>query len=131
MNSAGETWSPVFDPQTWAELLAAHTAKGDMFSAKTLATILDGVEHLALARLEPGCPLVVTGFHASLFERLQGSFNNPALLKAIGMNWRGSSPRPTAISISWRKRPRWPWPDRAAISRPIRRWTRFRRRSPR
>jgi tetratricopeptide (TPR) repeat protein len=56
---------------------------------KTLGTILDGVRHLALARLEPTCPFVVTGFHSSLFERLQGSFNNPALLKSVGMMYLG------------------------------------------
>jgi tetratricopeptide (TPR) repeat protein len=91
MSNAGETssWSPVFDPQTWENLLAVHQAKGDIFSAKTLGTILDGVQHLALARLEPTCPFVVTGFHASLFERLQGSFSNPALLKAVGMMYLG------------------------------------------
>jgi hypothetical protein len=64
MKAAVETfpWPPVFDPQTWENLLAVHQAKHDFFSVKTLGTILDGIQHLALARLEPTCPFVVTGF---------------------------------------------------------------------
>ena len=81
--------SPVFHPQTWIDLLTAATARHDMFSAKTLMVILDGVEHLALARLEPNCPLIITSFHGSLFERLLHSYNNAALLKSIGTLYLG------------------------------------------
>jgi len=98
MNSSGETsnWSPVFDPRMWENLLAVHTAKGDFFSIKSLQVILDGIRHLAAARQEPTCPFVVTSFQTSLFERLQGSFNNPALLKAIGMIYLGDFRMPGA-----------------------------------
>jgi tetratricopeptide (TPR) repeat protein len=90
MTSSGEPGeSPVFNPQTWIDLLTATTAKGDMFSAKTLMVILDGVEHLALARLEPNCPIAFTSFHASLFERLLHSYNNAALLKSVGTLYLG------------------------------------------
>ena len=66
-----------------------------MFSAKTLMTILDGIEHLALARLEPTCPFVVTSFHTALFERLLSSFNNAGLIKSIGMMYLGEFRMPT------------------------------------
>jgi tetratricopeptide (TPR) repeat protein len=101
MKAAVETfpWPPVFDPQTWENLLAVHQAKHDFFSVKTLGTILDGIQHLALARLEPTCPFVVTGFHSSLFERLQGSFSNPALLKSVGMMYLGDFRMP-AVALS-------------------------------
>lgn len=90
MSFSGEPGeSPVFHPQTWIDLLTAATAKRDMFSAKTLMMILDGVEHLALARLEPNCPFAITGFHASLFERLLNSYNNAGLLKSIGTLYLG------------------------------------------
>jgi tetratricopeptide (TPR) repeat protein len=65
--------------------LAAHAQKRDMFSAKTLVVLLDGIEKLAEARAVAGNRIVVTGFHTTLFERLRGSFNNPTLLKEIGM----------------------------------------------
>jgi tetratricopeptide (TPR) repeat protein len=81
--------SPVFHPQTWIDLLTAATAKRDMFSAKTLMVILDGVEHLAMARLEPNCPFALTSFHASLFERLLNAYNNAALLKSVGTLYLG------------------------------------------
>jgi len=75
----------VFNPQTWSTLLASHATKGDMFSAKTLLVILDGIEKLAELRADPASSLVVTGFHTTQFERLQSSFNNPTLLKEIGL----------------------------------------------
>ena len=56
-----------------------------MFSAKTLMTILEGVEQLEQARSSPACDITVTSFHVTLFERLQHSFNNPTLLKEIGL----------------------------------------------
>jgi hypothetical protein len=77
--------SAVFNPQTWADLLAAHAAKRDMFSTKTLVVILDGIDKLAEARDLPDSPIIVTGLHATLFERLRSSFNNPTLLKEIGL----------------------------------------------
>jgi tetratricopeptide (TPR) repeat protein len=55
-----------------------------MFSARTLMTILDGVEQLANAGALKESNIAVTRFHISLFERLQLSFNNPTLLKEIG-----------------------------------------------
>jgi tetratricopeptide (TPR) repeat protein len=90
MSFSGEPGeSPVFHPQTWIDLLTAATAKRDMFSAKTLMVILDGVEHLAMARLEPGSGIIITSFHASVFERLLNSYNNAALLKSIGTLYLG------------------------------------------
>jgi tetratricopeptide (TPR) repeat protein len=90
MSFSGEpSENPVFLPQTWIDLLQASTAKGDMFSAKTLMVILDGIEHLALARLEPNCPFTLTGFHATLFERLQRAYNNAGLLKSVGTLYLG------------------------------------------
>jgi tetratricopeptide (TPR) repeat protein len=75
----------VFDPQTWIDLLAAHAVKRDMFSSKTLVVILDGIERLAEARAASGDGLKITAFHTTLFERLRESFNNPTLLKEIGL----------------------------------------------
>jgi tetratricopeptide (TPR) repeat protein len=96
MSFSGEpSENPVFLPQTWIDLLQAGTAKGDMFSAKTLMVILDGIEHLAVARLEPACPFVLTSFHATLFERLQGAYNNAGLLKSIGLLYLGEFRLPT------------------------------------
>jgi tetratricopeptide (TPR) repeat protein len=90
MNFSGEPCeNPVFLPQTWIDLLQASTAKGDMFSAKTLMVILDGIEHLALARLEPNCPFTITGFHSTLFERLLRAYNNAGLLKSVGTLYLG------------------------------------------
>src|ERR1700734_3552047 len=55
-----------------------------MFSARTLTVIHEGVEKLAKAgAANEG--IVVTSFHATLFERLQRSFNNPNLLKEVGV----------------------------------------------
>jgi tetratricopeptide (TPR) repeat protein len=80
---------PVFDPQTWIDLLAAHAAKRDMFSAKSLVVILDGIEKLAEARSTAGHSITVTAFHTTLFERLKSSFSNPTLLKEIGLIYLG------------------------------------------
>ena len=76
--------SPVFHPQKWVEMLETAQARRDSFSAKTLQVVLDGVEHLALARLEPNCPFQLTSVHAALFEKLQRAYNNSGLLKAAG-----------------------------------------------
>ena len=55
-----------------------------MFSARTLTAIHEGVEKLAEARAANN-GITITSFHATLFERLQRSFNNPNLLKEIGV----------------------------------------------
>ena len=61
-----------------------------MFSAKSLMTIIEGLDAINQAQAVPGgSPFVVTPFHTSLFERLRASFNNPALLKAVGMIYLG------------------------------------------
>jgi len=75
---------PALEPQTWIALLTVHTAKGDMFSSKTLMTILDGVEQLSKANAERRRRFEINRFHAALFERLQQAFNNPNLLKEVG-----------------------------------------------
>ena len=80
------------EPHLWVDLLTIHTAKRDMFSAKSLMTILEGVEQIALARGHPQNPVKITAFHVSLFERLHGSFNNPALLKAVGQLYLNDFP---------------------------------------
>jgi tetratricopeptide (TPR) repeat protein len=77
--------SPALDPQTWVDLLTVHAMKSDVFSARTLMVIHDGVEKLAKARAMPGCNIVLTGVHANLFERLYRSFNNPNLLREAGV----------------------------------------------
>ena len=56
-----------------------------MFSVKPLAIIHEGVEKLAKARAVPGHGITITSLHATLFERLQRSFNNPNLLKEVGV----------------------------------------------
>jgi tetratricopeptide (TPR) repeat protein len=90
MSFSGEpSENPVFHPQTWIDLLQASSAKGDIFSAKTLMVILDGVEQIEVARHGPNCPFTLTSFHATLFERLQRAYNNAGLLKSIGMLYLG------------------------------------------
>jgi tetratricopeptide (TPR) repeat protein len=55
-----------------------------MFSARTLTVIHEGVEKLAKAcAADKG--IAITSFHATLFERLHRSFNNPNLLKEVGV----------------------------------------------
>ncbi len=39
--------SPVFDPQTWVDLLTVYALNRDIFSARTLTVIHEGVEKLA------------------------------------------------------------------------------------
>ena len=56
-----------------------------MFSARTLTVIHEGIEALAKARSGSGHPVSITGAHANLFERLQKAFNNPNLLKEVGV----------------------------------------------
>ena len=75
--------APVFDPQTWIDLLTVHALKGDVFSVRTLTAIHEGIENLAKVRADSG--VTITNFHATLFERLQRSFNNPNLLKEVGV----------------------------------------------
>ena len=80
--------SPVFHPQTWIDLLTAATDKGDMFSARTLTVILEGVEHLALARLEPNCPFALTSFSRLAFRAAASvPTTTPALLKSVGTQY--------------------------------------------
>lgn len=77
--------APVFDPQTWVDLLTIHSLKNDFFSIRTLMVIQEGVERLAKARAVPGNAIVLTGVQQNLFERLQRAFNNPHLLKEVGL----------------------------------------------
>jgi tetratricopeptide (TPR) repeat protein len=84
-SESGPPSSPVFDPQSWIDLLTVHAVKGDMFSARTLTVIHEGVEKLAEASKAADSTITITSFHAALFERLQRSFNNPNLLKEIGI----------------------------------------------
>ena len=77
--------SPALDPQTWIDLLTVHAVKGDLFSARTLMVIQEGVEKLAKARSAAENGITTTSFHSTLFERLLRSFNNPNLLKEIGV----------------------------------------------
>jgi tetratricopeptide (TPR) repeat protein len=76
---------PVFDPQTWIDLLTVATLKNDLFSARTLMVIQEGIEKLGKAADAPGTILAITEVHAKLFERLRQSFNNPNLLKEVGV----------------------------------------------
>jgi tetratricopeptide (TPR) repeat protein len=87
--------NPVFLPQTWIEMLDAASARHDSFSAKTLRVVLEGVEHLTLARLEPNCPYRLTAVHAALFEKLQRAYNNGGLLKAAGALYLGEFQLPS------------------------------------
>jgi tetratricopeptide (TPR) repeat protein len=75
----------VFDPQTWVDLLTVHALKGDMFSARTLTVIHEGIEKLEQTRSATNTWITITSLHATLFERLQRSFNNPNLLKEVGV----------------------------------------------
>ncbi len=77
--------SPVFDPQTWVDLLTVATLKNDLFSARTLMVIHEGIEKLAKARAVPGNLITLTEAHVKLFDRLRRSFNNPNLLKEAGV----------------------------------------------
>jgi tetratricopeptide (TPR) repeat protein len=77
--------SPFLDPQTWVDLLTVHALKADMFSARTLMVIHEGVEKLAAARASSENSVTITGTHVTLFERLHRAFNNPNLLKEVGI----------------------------------------------
>ena len=77
--------SSFLNPQTWVDLLTVHALKGDIFSTRTLTVIHEGIEKLAQARAAADNPIAVTGIHATLFERLHRSFNNPNLLKEAGV----------------------------------------------
>ena len=83
-DSASLSASTALIPASWAELLTAHAVKGDMFSARTLMVIHDGVEKLVQARIESPASITINRTHIALFERLQRAFNNPALLKEVG-----------------------------------------------
>jgi tetratricopeptide (TPR) repeat protein len=75
---------PVFDPQTWVDLLTDYVLKGDMMSVTTLTVIHEGIAKLART-LEPGgAEITITNQHSVLFERLYRSFNSPVLLKEVG-----------------------------------------------
>jgi tetratricopeptide (TPR) repeat protein len=89
MNSGQPSENPVFHPDTWLALLEAATAKNDVFSVKTLKVIVDGVEHLAMARLGENCPFRITAQHAATFEKLRGAYNNAGLLKTVGLLYLG------------------------------------------
>jgi len=77
--------SSVFDPQTWVDLMTVHAMKRDIFSAKTLMAIYEGVQNLSDAKAKPNSTIHITNFHKTLFERLLKSFNNAALLKEVGI----------------------------------------------
>ncbi len=77
--------SPAFDPQSWVDLLTVATLKNDLFSARTLMVLHEGIERLAKARAVPGNLIVLTPAHATIFERLYRAFNNPNLLKEAGV----------------------------------------------
>jgi tetratricopeptide (TPR) repeat protein len=80
--------TPALDPKTWFNLLTVATNKGDIFSAKSLMIILDGVEKLRdHAAANPN--VAVNHFHASLFNRLLNAYNNPSLLKEVGLLYLG------------------------------------------
>jgi tetratricopeptide (TPR) repeat protein len=65
--------------------MTVHAMKRDIFSAKTLMAIYEGIQSLADARARPNSSITITNFHKTLFERLQQSFNNPTLLKEVGL----------------------------------------------
>jgi tetratricopeptide (TPR) repeat protein len=65
--------------------MTVHALKKDIFSAKTLMAIYEGVQALADARMQQSSMITITNFHKTLFERLQQSFNNPTLLKEVGV----------------------------------------------
>jgi tetratricopeptide (TPR) repeat protein len=65
--------------------MTVHAMKRDIFSAKTLMAIYEGVQNLADARTRHVHPITITNFHKTLFERLLQSFNNPTLLKEVGV----------------------------------------------
>jgi tetratricopeptide (TPR) repeat protein len=81
--------SAPLNPQTWIDLLTVHTLQGDLFSARTLMVIQEGIEKLVEASQATDNPLVLTPVHTNLFERLQRSFNNPNLLKEVGAAYLG------------------------------------------
>jgi tetratricopeptide (TPR) repeat protein len=65
--------------------MTVHALQGDVFSARTLMTIHEGIEKLAKTRSGADNWVTITGLHTALFERLQRSFNNPNLLKEAGV----------------------------------------------
>ena len=81
---SGSPSFPALDPQAWVDLLTVYALKSDVFSTRTLSVIHEGVEKLDKARAAGG-NITITNQHATLFERLQKSFNNPHLLKQVGV----------------------------------------------
>jgi tetratricopeptide (TPR) repeat protein len=77
--------SPAYDPQTWVDLLTVHGLTGDMFSTRTLTVIHEGIETLAKKRATIPHWESIARAHSSLFERLRKAFNNPNLLKEVGI----------------------------------------------
>jgi len=75
--------------------MTVHAMKRDVFSAKTLMAIYEGVQALAEARAKPNSTITVTNFHKTLFERLRQSFNNPTLLKEVGLLYLGEFGMPS------------------------------------
>ncbi len=75
---------PALEPKYWKDLFSRFKALDDILSAKTLAVILNGVEELAKARTA-NSSIRVSSIHLSTFRSLSESFNNPRLLKQIGM----------------------------------------------
>ncbi len=69
-----------------------------MFSARTLMVIHEGVEKLAAAQAEGRVAFTAAGLYANLFERLQRAFNNPGLLKEVGVLYLGEFRMP-AIAL--------------------------------
>ena len=75
----------VLNPRIWKELHARHKAQNDFLSVKTLTVILNGVEELAEARSLPDSPIQVSAMHLSGFRSLFEAFNNPRLIKQVGV----------------------------------------------
>jgi superkiller protein 3 len=78
--------------------MTVHALKKDIFSAKTLMAIHEGVQQLADARMQQNRAITITNLHRTLFERLRLSFNNPTLLKEVGLIYLGEFHMP-AIAL--------------------------------
>jgi tetratricopeptide (TPR) repeat protein len=78
------------NPDLWFAVREAAKARGDFLSAKTLPVILTGLEHLCSSlrgQSTPDIPTsaLLTGMQRAAFKRLATSYNNPKVLKEIGM----------------------------------------------
>ncbi|MEI9998509.1 MAG: hypothetical protein WDO13_04765 [Verrucomicrobiota bacterium] len=69
-SEAASSPPPIFDPQTWVDLLTVYALKGDLMSVRTLTVLHEGVDKLDKAFAVPGSTLHRSGVHATLFERL-------------------------------------------------------------